>query len=249
MKTRTDLLNFIASEIGAKSYLEIGIFDAKNFDSINIEDKLGIDPNVEREDVIKITSDDFFKIEDKKFDLIFIDGDHSHEQSLVDLQNSINQLNEGGVIVMHDAFPTHARLVGKRKGHNSEWCGDVYQTVMWARQQDYLSVITWREDYGCAIITKGTLKAADSVKMDLTYENLHKNPIDSVGLLNTNGVREYFSVYKELSKLDLDIVEEVKGAYTDMTREELKAEYKDKFPGKKIGRKTNDTLIRELTNG
>ena len=102
MKTRTDLLNFIASEIEAKTYLEIGVFDAENFNNINVETKLGIDPNTEHENVVQLTSDEFFNVENTTYDLIFIDGDHSHEQSLKDLQNSLNHINEGGIMAKED---------------------------------------------------------------------------------------------------------------------------------------------------
>lgn len=243
MKNRTDLLNFIAEKIEAKSYLEIGIYDGINFDSIKVDNKIGVDPNVKREDVVELDSDSFFKVESESYDLIFIDGDHSHQQSLKDLTNSLEHLNDGGVIVMHDAFPDRIGLTGVRKTPTSEWCGDVYQTVMWARQQPNLGVITWKEDYGCAIITKGSLKAVDKPKMDLTFENLHKNPIDSVGLVNTNELREYFDIYMEVSKIEED------KDYYSMTREELKEEYKSRFPENRIGRKSDETLIMELTNG
>lgn len=223
MKNKTDLLNFIASEIGAKTYLEIGE-EKDNFDNVNIENKY-------RNDL------------DNTYDLILIDGDHSYEASKKDLESSLKILNEGGVVVMHDAFPSVVGLTGVKKSNIAEWCGDVYKTVMWARQQPDLGVITWGQDYGCAIITKGELKATDKPKIDLTYENLHKSPIDSVGLVNTNELREYFSIFKEVAKIST-----VEDTYDSMSEEDIKAEYKDKFPKKRIGRKSLQTLIRELRN-
>ncbi len=38
----------------------------------------------------------------KKFDVIFIDGDHSYRQSKLDLDNSLKHLDDNGIIIMDD---------------------------------------------------------------------------------------------------------------------------------------------------
>ena len=50
----------------------------------------------------KMTSDDFFKKNDKYFDLIYVDGDHSSDQVKIDLINSWNALKDGGFLVLDD---------------------------------------------------------------------------------------------------------------------------------------------------
>ncbi len=50
----------------------------------------------------KMTSDDFFKKNDKYFDLIYVDGDHSSDQVKIDLINSWNVLKNGGFLVLDD---------------------------------------------------------------------------------------------------------------------------------------------------
>ena len=50
----------------------------------------------------KMTSNDFFKKNDKYFDLIYVDGDHSSDQVKIDLINSWNVLNNGGFLVLDD---------------------------------------------------------------------------------------------------------------------------------------------------
>jgi len=47
-------------------------------------------------------SNEFFKNNKEKFDIILIDGDHCYEQSKKDLENSLMSINEGGVIIIHD---------------------------------------------------------------------------------------------------------------------------------------------------
>ena len=47
-------------------------------------------------------SDDYFKVHDRKFDFILIDGDHSYEAVKKDFQNSVKVLNKNGIILLHD---------------------------------------------------------------------------------------------------------------------------------------------------
>src|SRR5262245_46591729 len=72
----------VAEHIDAQSYLEIGVFNGKTFNSINLPKKVGVDPrfgfNVEehkREGVefIPLTSDEFFigNETSRHFDIIF----------------------------------------------------------------------------------------------------------------------------------------------------------------------------------
>ena len=50
----------------------------------------------------KMTSNDFFKKNDKYFDLIYVDGDHSSDQVKIDLINAWNVLKNGGFLVLDD---------------------------------------------------------------------------------------------------------------------------------------------------
>ena len=52
-------------------------------------------------------SDEFFEKNagKKKFDLVFIDGYHEHQQVLRDITNSLECLTENGTIVLHDMLP------------------------------------------------------------------------------------------------------------------------------------------------
>ena len=52
----------------------------------------------------KDTSDNFFKINKKIFDLIYIDGSHEAPQVYKDLSNSWNCLKDNGIIVCDDYF-------------------------------------------------------------------------------------------------------------------------------------------------
>ncbi len=67
----------------------------KNFD-------INLLPFKDRLTVHKITSNEFFKINKNKFDLIYIDGSHVFEDVLNDGNNSIKILNHNGLIIFDD---------------------------------------------------------------------------------------------------------------------------------------------------
>lgn len=100
---RGDLILSILGELEAKSFLEIGVAEGDVHRRINLENKVGVDPfEVCCPTVLKMTSDEFFQQNEDRFDVIFIDGDHSFEQSRKDFYNSVEALNNYGVILMHD---------------------------------------------------------------------------------------------------------------------------------------------------
>ena len=124
---RTTLLNSYLSERKNSSYLEIGVRNGENYFAINAKRKFGVDPNYffakrallkswlkksnRTQRMFRCTSDHFFLhhaaqvCEEGEFDLIFIDGMHTYEQSLQDAVNSLNFLKRDGRIVFHDCNP------------------------------------------------------------------------------------------------------------------------------------------------
>lgn len=158
MMLHTEVINYVAEKIGAKSYLEIGVFNrGHNFDRINIDDKIGIDPAIENElNVFPMTSDEFFEqhhrdIARTEFDIIFIDGLHHSEQVHKDIINAWQTLNEWGVIVLHDTNPPTEITTCIPRGSQREWCGDVYKAIY---QIDSPEKFTIQEDYGITILRK-----------------------------------------------------------------------------------------------
>lgn len=115
MKFRTDVINYFIKQRNYKTYLEIGVREGDNFVNVVCTEKIGVDPSFKkmRESVkpycVCTTSDIFFKNIDKdqKFDIIFIDADHTYEQVVKDINNSMNHLSANGVIIMHDVWPAN----------------------------------------------------------------------------------------------------------------------------------------------
>tara|TARA_B100001121_G_scaffold272159_1_gene258520 strand:- start:491 stop:1192 length:702 start_codon:yes stop_codon:yes gene_type:complete len=75
-----------------------------NFNSIENNFDHNIKPLKDKGKLIKfkMTSDEFFKINNNKFDFIYIDGDHSNDQVLKDLKNSWSFLNNNGFLLIDD---------------------------------------------------------------------------------------------------------------------------------------------------
>jgi hypothetical protein len=104
---------------------------------------------------------------ENKFDIIFIDGDHSARQVEKDIVNSMSVLNNGGFIVLHDCNPKEEwqQLVPRQ---HKVWYGDVWRAFVGFRIH-YPQVKSYLVDHdcGCGIIhfTKTKLETGFSVTM------------------------------------------------------------------------------------
>lgn len=100
---RVSLINLFISDRGFKSYLELGVYDKSTFNSISCNDKFSVDFKFDAN--FKGTTDDFFSINKDKYDIIFIDANHTEPFLSRDIQNSLSILNKDGVVVCHDVNP------------------------------------------------------------------------------------------------------------------------------------------------
>lgn len=131
MKTRTDLLNFLAEKYNLTRYLEIGLQRAEqNFDKIRCEYKVSVDPDPNAHATFCMTSDEFFKTNKyfAPFDLVLIDGLHHADQVKKDFENSLQVLSPNGFIVIHDCNPLkEEHTIVPRPTKSGHWHGDVYK--------------------------------------------------------------------------------------------------------------------------
>ena len=89
---RTEVINYLTTTKAYKSYLEIGVqYPQSNYDLINVDYKVGIEPypigDWSNKNIMPVTSDEWFKDLQEKYDIIFIDGLHTREQCLADILN------------------------------------------------------------------------------------------------------------------------------------------------------------------
>jgi hypothetical protein len=123
---------FINKSIMSKKnckYLEIGVQNNDVFNSIPLTliNKIGVDPI--KGGTHRMTSDNFFKKNNIKFDVIFIDGLHEYTQCQRDFINSLNCLNENGIILLHDLIPKNS-FEASVPQKQSAWTGDVWKVAV-----------------------------------------------------------------------------------------------------------------------
>ena len=135
--TRTAVINGIIDHAAYSAYLEIGCGNNQNFTSVTSAAKTGVDPN--RGGTTRKTSDEFFKSNRDRFDLVFVDGLHLEEQVLRDVENSLRYLNEGGCILIHDCLPSK-EVHQERERTTGAWFGDVWKAVARLRTRPDLDI-------------------------------------------------------------------------------------------------------------
>lgn len=168
---RFNIINNLIKENGYKKYLEIGVDSGYNFNQIEVDEKVGVDPKSEHA-TEHLTSDEFFKKNRKKFDIIFIDGLHHADQVEKDIENSLKYLKKGGVIVCHDMKPeTKEEQIVPRM--QKVWTGDCWRAWVKLRKRDDLEMFVYDIDHGVGIIREGSQEPKDFG--DLTYEEFSKN--------------------------------------------------------------------------
>jgi hypothetical protein len=129
---RWDIINRLIDELGYESYLEIGVRRGACLGKVKAKSKVGVDPRSPVEGVLKMTSDAFFEQNESTFDIIFVDGDHRWPQALQDVLNSLEVLNPGGVIVMHDCkAPVKKHATSKHT--TGLWNGTVWRAFSMLR--------------------------------------------------------------------------------------------------------------------
>ncbi len=148
---RSEIIQNIINKKNYESYLEIGCFSNELFNQIKIQNKTGVDPVSGGN--IKATSDEFFKKNTNKFDIIFIDGLHHYDQVKKDIENSIKFLNEKGIILLHDCLPSKVYdQAVPRCTYN--WNGDVWKAIVETRCKQDIDTYTIYADQGIGVIFK-----------------------------------------------------------------------------------------------
>lgn len=196
---RSDIINTIIKKREFKSYLEIGTFNKINFNSINIEHKVCVDPDPSTNPTYRMTSDEYFETFKGKFDIVFIDGLHKSWQVEKDIKNSLSSLNEGGIVVLHDCSPTTYEMQIRDVDVITVWTGDVWKAfVQYRKTSPYYTAVV-DTDYGCGIIDT-TRENTNPLNLELpnTYENMTYEDLVSnrEQYLNLISINKFIEDYK-----------------------------------------------------
>ncbi len=155
---------FFFSFLKPECYLELGVRDGKNFISVSeyCKKAIAVDilPQQFNKKLVKsqifeyhtMKTDSYFDNFDKNimFDAVFIDADHSHEQSLKDFLNVKNYVIEDGFIFFHDTYPWDESFFDPGA------CNDVYKTALFIKQNfvDDFEIVTLPFNPGVTIVKK-----------------------------------------------------------------------------------------------
>jgi hypothetical protein len=186
---RTDVINKMINKFGYESYLEIGLQDARqNFNHIEASHKISVDPNADA--IFRMTSDEFFSINNEGFDIIFIDGLHHADQVCKDFNNAVECLNEGGCIVLHDTSPEFEQYTHvPREKPSGVWNGDVYKFAASLAFTDY-SYFTVDCDHGVTCVFPHDKSQVELMRID--WKEFNEKRTEFLNIIPADG---YFPSY------------------------------------------------------
>ncbi|MDD2725040.1 MAG: class I SAM-dependent methyltransferase [Methylovulum sp.] len=141
----------LAEGINARTYLEIGVNKGRTFFDVSIPQRTAVDPKFlfdvaavtdKNASLNETTSDNFFSTLPiaTKYDVIFLDGLHTFEQTYRDFCNSLVHSHEQTIFLIDDtipndvysAVPHQKKAVNYRRqagGKGGRWHGDVYKVI------------------------------------------------------------------------------------------------------------------------
>lgn len=214
------------------AFLEIGVAYGNVIFQVNASRKIGVEPyplkgnflgeRIETNPIsfYQQTSNAFFRRTACKIlldgaDVIFVDGLHSYEQALRDVEN-MGYLKADGVIIMHDcnplsfataypirkSFDEALRLAkyGEIPGWNGCWNGDVWKALVHLRiAHNDLNIFTLDLDWGLDIITKSKSRVKKAKFCSLRtlknfdYSLLEENRVKFLNLKHPKYLKEFIS--------------------------------------------------------
>lgn len=181
---RFDIINTLIKKYNYKTYLEIGTQHGQCFVEIVADYKESVDPEKVFEGVThEMTSDEYFSQNDKTFDIIFIDGLHTEEQTSKDIVNALECLNEGGTIILHDCLPHCEEYI------KVCWNGTVFRSIIDIRyNRPDLSIVVVDTDCGCGILQKASspqpLYSAVPLELAKTYYYYEQNKQELMNVIS-----------------------------------------------------------------
>ena len=132
-------------------YLEVGIFRGATFQNVIAGERWGVDidpafdtrvlPRNSR--VFTQTSDSFFAElpAEKKFDMVYIDAEHTFGQAYRELVAAFNHLEPDGVILLDDTVPENEIAAIPDEKESKIEAQRVHGTTIWAHQGDVWKLI------------------------------------------------------------------------------------------------------------
>lgn len=220
---RSEVLQPFIDLSAGKRYLEIGVEAGTTFHTLRATKKVAVDP-IFRFDVPEprltsaveyqeVTSDAYFGAlsRDEKFDVIYVDGLHTVEQTLRDMLNAVEHLAPEGVIVVDDVIPSSwgasldlqsdAAFVREKlateKFDGENWMGPVFRVVY------FVASVMQAFDYATIQDNHGQLVMWRSPRREVYRPEMTLDEISSVDFLDILKDMSVFRVmpHAEIMKL------------------------------------------------
>lgn len=166
-------------------YLEIGVDRGRAFKRITASEKIAVDPDFKLSartrrkadekgttHYFEMTSDDFFEREaavlSRGVDVALIDGLHTYEQVVRDVDNTLKYLRDDGVIFLHDCNPAFGLMARPATSYDDflaqqsgplrwgVWNGDVWKAIVHLRTRNDLRTVVLKCDFGVGVVRKGS---------------------------------------------------------------------------------------------
>mgnify|MGYP001178550288 CR=1 FL=1 len=211
VQDKAQVINGLIGANDYKEYLEIGgqpWSERSTFAKIVCERKDSVNPGHEdgRDEKHKgqfedkmspgnnhyhLYSDEFFKEAcDKKYDIVFIDGFHEHSQVYRDIENSLNNLTDNGIIVLHDMIPLTRDLETSPFRTGDCWRG----FADFRKREDlqmHVLVPPWGSEDSLGFIKKGSQVPFEK-EIEYNYDFLLDNIEDLMSLID---LKSFIEIY------------------------------------------------------
>ena len=142
-------------------YLEIGVYTGYSLNNVHAIIKDSVDPDPATPAKYHMTSDEFFEniapTLRYKYNVVFIDGLHESPQVNKDIANAIRFTEDDGIIILHDCNPIsemRQRVPPDFDIWEHGWNGDVWKSIVWARQNYSYNIYVIDADEGLGVIDK-----------------------------------------------------------------------------------------------
>lgn len=183
-------INRLKSLGNAKRYLEIGVYRGRTFNQLSFDCKTAVDPRFRFKpnehfgngiEFYEMTSDAYFMqaSSDRVFDLVFLDGLHTYDQTYRDFCNVLIHSHQDTIVLIDDTLPSdrfsairNQQQAYKMRSQESSsqskhWHGDVYKMIILLRLFHPLfqyatltgsgnpQTVVWRKDGKIGAMTQG----------------------------------------------------------------------------------------------
>lgn len=194
-----------------QNYLEIGVEFGFTLEAVQIPKKTGVDPypkfntwlKPQNTNIHSITSDRFFSMHKRQlFDLVYLDGLHTFEQTYKDLRNASRIMTDRGLLLIDDTVPcdTFSALPDQQESYKQRelaggvetgsWQGDVFK-LLWILSKYFSEELDWWTLMDLQIPKTLVIK-----KSKKSYSSIFEKPVD-INKASTKSFEETFDGTQE----------------------------------------------------